>query len=689
VPGGIFGLQGDQPGDSVEGLTLTAIAGDAPFIENNLSWAENAIELAQQSDAAAFTGRPSPHWFDVDHFRVLLRSAVGNITIRQFLGELDGCTGSKAQTTIAAQFLRRTAGSLDAAEAGQLLASAQAATRAPKPKALRPLGSDAVVTAGYAIAEGTFTEGQHAPHAEVPFLVECWADAFRFRPEEHPDRLTAALYMNRTVALTTCVGAVFHGRLDLTITRTPIRVTVPAGPYYDITINITSPMFRLTSDGKTPDCHPFHDALVEAIGKAARQAGGDIASQISADAKHAAAHQQQQQRVEAEIQWLTDRKAREHRLAQIAAEAAERKKKPTIRDVVLEILPGAIEIESRSGLLFNTRRLLYRIRDEVLSRAGNELKQKYFDSLITEIEAEQGDLSPLLIREARGNFSVPHRVGTTPLGTLTVRAFQRPVWVFNKIVTIEKEDLRRMLQEAEWDRRNDAFLMSAVGFNTRAGRDLIDKIAATTEPVQVFSIHDADSFGTMIQHTLQHATLARAARKIEVIDLGLQPWEGVALGLSIERAPIRRTKDGKPIRRAVGAYVLTERSLAPTGETWEAWLQHRRVELNAFTSQELIDWLDHKMVEHDAGKLIPPDDILQDGFGERIRERAEQAVVVGIDQRLYARIAAIEAERDAATAPIKFRIAEISAPRPPSWMRSWPPLSSRLRCGSTRRRLRC
>ena len=174
-----------------QGLTLTAIAGDAPFVEEHLAWAQDAIELARQSGQPAFTGRPSPHWLDLDHFRVLLRAAVGNISVRQFLGELDGCTGSRAQSRIAARFLRRSAASLDAAEAAELLTAAQAATKPPKPRALRPLGRHAVVTAGYAIAEGTFTEGEHAPHAEIPFLVECWADGFF--PDEQADRLTGAL----------------------------------------------------------------------------------------------------------------------------------------------------------------------------------------------------------------------------------------------------------------------------------------------------------------------------------------------------------------------------------------------------------------------------------------------------------------------------------------------------------------
>jgi hypothetical protein len=234
--------------------------------------------------------------------------------------------------------------------------------------------------------------------------------------------------------------------------------------------------------------------------------------------------------------------------------------------------------------------------------------------------------------------------------------------VFNKVLLIEKDDLRLMLEQAGWAERHDCLLMSSKGFTTRAARDLIDAIAETTEPVQVFCCHDADASGTLIQHTAQHATLARAARKIEVIDLGLQPWEGVALGLSVERVPAKFTKSGVPMRRAVGDYVRARTDHAPNGETWEEWLQHSRVELNAFTSAELIAWLDKKMTEVGAVKVIPPDDILQDGFGEQVREQAYRSVVAAIDRHLDDQIAAIKAEQAEATKEIRAEIERITGP---------------------------
>jgi DNA topoisomerase VI subunit B len=644
------------------GLKLTAIAGDTPFTEDDLAWAQDAMELARQSGRPAFTGRPSAHWLDLDRFRKLLKTAEGNPSVRQFLAHLDGCTSSAAQSRIAARFLRRPADSLNADEAAQLLTAAQAATRPPKPMALCPLGREAVVTAGYAIAHGSFTEGRHAPRGIIHFLVECWADAYL--PDDQPDSLVASLFMNRTRAVVECTGQVWYARLNLEIGSTDIRhVPVPAGPHYSLTVAITSPMFPMTSDGKAPDCQPFRAALGEAVGKAATKAGRDIAAQMDAAAKQAAIHRQQEQRIAVEIHRIVERQERRERLDRIEAEKAERKALPSIKDVVLELLPGAVEIEAASGLMFNTRRLVYRIRDRVQQRTGKELTQSYFDQLLTAYEAEYGDLHALLIREPRGSFSIPHSHGdATPLGTVNVRKFHRPAWTFDKIIVIEKEDLRLMLEQADWDRRHDAMLMSSKGFDTRATKDLIDKIAGTDEPVRVCAVHDGDAAGTRIQHTLQHATPARGARAIEVINLGLEPWEGIALGLDVEAVPIKQGKGGKPIRRAVGDYVKARTDRAPNRETWDVWLQHSRVELNAFTSAQLIEWLDRKMAEHGMGKLIPPTDILTDQFGELVRERVQDAVEAAIERRLNVALADIEVEQVKATSPIQAEIDRLSAP---------------------------
>ncbi len=149
--------------------------------------------------------------------------------------------------------------------------------------------------------------------------------------------------------------------------------------------------------------------------------------------------------------------------------------------------------------------------------------------------------------------------------------------------------------------------MSSKGFSTRAARDLIDKLVADDEPIEVFCVHDADASGTMIYQTLQEAK-ARAARKIRIINLGLEPWEAVEMGLEFET--LEATTRLKPV-----AHYVRERD---DRNYWAKWLQTHRIELNAMTTPEFIDWLDERMAEFGGGKLIPPPQVLEHELARQI-----------------------------------------------------------------------
>ena len=136
-------------------------------------------------------------------------------------------------------------------------------------------------------------------------------------------------------------------------------------------------------------------------------------------------------------------------------------------------------------------------------------------------------------------------------------------------------------------------LMSSKGFTTRAARDLVDKLAEHDEPVTIFCVHDADASGTMIYQTFQEATKARGARKIKIVNLGLEPWEAIAMGLEVEDV-----EEGER-RKPVADYVLEREDALPTAD-WEEWLQTHRVELNAMTTPQFIEWLDGKMAARTA-----------------------------------------------------------------------------------------
>jgi len=287
--------------------------------------------------------------------------------------------------------------------------------------------------------------------------------------------------------------------------------------------------------------------------------------------------------------------------------------KRTIKSAVVECLPEAIAKASEDGAnIYYQRSLFYVVRDFVKARHADmdELKWKYFCDIITEHEDAIGHDLEGMHRDNRGTIRHPHTGEEIPLGTGTANRYRRPDWTFNKILYSEKEGLFAILSQAKWSERNDCALMTSKGFASRAARDVLDLLGRTEEPLKFYCIHDADAYGTMIQQALQEGTKARDGRDFKVINLGMEAHEALAMGLEAE--PVERDRD----RRApVARYVAEEH-----GPEWVDWYQSKRIELNAMTSPQFLEWHDRKFAAY-SGKVIPPADVVADRLEREGRER--------------------------------------------------------------------
>jgi hypothetical protein len=531
-----------------------------------LAWAKLAIRLATGDNS--YGGQSSPYWYDAPHFHELLSASVGT-SVRALVASLDGCAGGRAGEIVAAARLgRKAAQEVDALGAARLLQEARAVAKPVNPKRLGAVGPEGFPGYAYAIAYDERKFDSPPLEAVIPFAVEAWAvkgDA----PQNH-----ASVSVNRTP-----VAADFllrRDKSDLNLFGCGLRHTAKSPPGRGIVLwlNVMTPYMPITSDGKEPNLEPFVDAIIEAAGKAVRKMRGGSASGA------------------------------------------------TQKDVVLDHLDEVIDIVSGGAqrYRFNERQLFYRMRPIVMAETGRELLIKNFSRIITDYEQENGEIE-LMYREPRGSITHPHTGETITLGTLMVEAYERPAWGFNKLLYIEKEGAQEALKQDRWLERHDCAVMSSKGFSTRAARDLIDKLVEHDEPIEVFCAHDADASGTMIYQTLQEATRARGARKIEIVNIGLEPWEAVATGLEVE--PIDRADNRKPVADYVRDYDGDD-------VDWDEWLQTHRVELNAMTTPQLIDWLDAKMERHGDGKLIPPDVVLVD----ELMVEAERRLRVQITARI-------------------------------------------------------
>jgi hypothetical protein len=566
--------------------------------DNPLLWARRGIVMSAMGTEENYTGKSSPFWYDVPQFHELL-SASSDRPVRDLVAALDGCTGARAGEIVTeAGLSRMLCANITRKQAAKLLDVARDYAKPVSSRRLGAVGPGRFSDSAYAKSEGVVRFGSQ-PCAEIPFVVEAWA-----RPSRD-DEMRLAVCVNRTPV----AGNIWAERdkRDVDIHGCGLHnavATAPKDKYFSIWLNIITPFMPITSDGKEPNLEPFLSAICEAVDKVVKKA---------------------------------------HR-------PSSRDNK-TQKDIVLENLDAAIaEVSGEEGYRFNDRQLLYVLRPIVENELGQELLLGNFKSIITDYQNENGDI-PKMYQEPRGSITHPHRNESITLGTLMVEEYERPAWTFNKILYIEKEGANEALKEVRWPERHDCAIISSKGFSTRAAKDLIDKLVEHGEPCEVFCAHDADGYGTLIYQTLQEATKTRDARKIQIVNIGLEPWEAVEMGLGVENVKVTLSKKtGEPNIKPVADYVREY----DDGEDWAEWLQTHRVELNAMSTPRLIAWLDGKMAEHGDGKLIPPADVLESELAKSVEAKVradltEQILREGnFEPRVAAAIATIETP-DAAT----------------------------------------
>lgn len=563
-----------MPADYPIGTRIEIAFGDAlPADGNAMAWADLAIRASKGS---VYSGKSSPYWYDADHFHELLIAAGGR-PVRMLVEQLDGCSGAKAGK-ISDAFRGVPCAGMSREQSIALLGAARSHSKQVNPRRLGAIGPD-VFEGAYAIERGTAETGSHEPKADIPFVVEAWAD-LRELDGKHVD---VDLMVNRTPA-TGEINAQKH-KTEIAMFGMGIQHYIAKAPgSYSIIINITAPHIPITTDGKEPDLTVFREAIQEAVGRAVKKARRSVPKPI----------------------------------------------KRSQKDIVLSRLNDAISRASGAGkYMFSMRNLYYAVRPYVMEEVGTGLTYGNFTNIITDYESDHGDINGMF-RDDRGKLYHPHLESEIPLGTKSVAAYERPEWRFNKVLYIEKEGFFEALRAAKWPERHDCALMSSKGFSGRAARDLIDMLAEdTVETVTVFCVHDADASGTMIYQSLQEATRARGRRKIEIINLGLEPWEGQDMDLDRE--------DRESLSSAPVAEYIKER---PDGAQWEQWLQSYRYELNAMPTPQLIEWLDRKMAEHDGKKVQPPVkfalDYIRDTAEESARSRltAEILEEAGLEDRV-------------------------------------------------------
>ncbi len=570
------------------GTRVEVLLGDSLPINNGaLKWAKRAMRL---TGGKTYKGKPSPYWYDADSFYELTQAA-GTRAVRKLVEAFAGCSGAKA-SRMAAQFSGSSCESLTRDEAESLLDEMRDNSHEVQPKHLGAVGPMAFPDAGYARDVGTFEAeaARGCTDGTIPYVLEAWAtNADEPRIEFNVNRtpITAEIGMSRCMKHKGDYGVMGCG-LSSEHGHTALPIKVGRGREFSIVMNVITPYMPITTDGKAPDLSVIQDSIQgvaeKAIHRAKRRQPGN---------------------------------GRE--VSQIA--------------VIREAIPAAIDKASGQGQYrYSLRQLFYAVRPEVLSALGIEPNYGYFGKVVTDHEAETGGDLPGMYRDDRGTLYHPHTSEQIPLGTRSVEAYKRPEWTFNKVVYCEKEGFFPILIDAHWPERHDCALLTSKGFASRAARDVLDLLGDGNEPVKFFCIHDADGPGTVIYQSLQEGTKARPGRRVEIINLGLDPAEALEMGLPVE--PVEKKARAVP----VADYIEPK---------WREWLQEHRVELNAMDTPTFLAWLDAKMEPY-AGKLIPPQTVLAERLAVDVRGLIRQRLVdeairaARVDEQTEATIASLQ-----------------------------------------------
>ncbi len=158
---------------------------------------------------------------------------------------------------------------------------------------------------------------------------------------------------------------------------------------------------------------------------------------------------------------------------------------------------------------------------------------------------------------------------------------------FGAVLFVEKEGFLPLFEAVQLAERYDLAIMSTKGMSVTAARELVEFLCSTYG-VPLLVLHDFDKSGFSIVGTLRRSTRRYRfahGHAASVIDLGLR-LEDVA-GLETEDVHIDSRDKARWNLRENGA----------TPEEIE-FLLEQRVELNAFASDELIDWIEGKLEDH-------------------------------------------------------------------------------------------
>lgn len=570
----------------------------------------------------------SAHWYDAELFADLVRgyiSADVDPTVRAFVGTFDGLSSSKKQRAVLdGMNLSRTRLSnlqdgtdIDTATAAALLEAMQREARRVRPDRLGRIGEDHM--RGRLEAAGCLPDSIRYKIRKgqdpVPHVVEV---AFGVNEKGPGNRYYGA---NWTPALENPFGPPVSNRLS----KARVGIEDPV----TLAVHVAIPRAAYTDRGKTQLELP------------------EAAAERLDDCIRLATKAWTQKKKDAERQARKRRKRRK--------EAAKKSKPfPSLKAACYHFMEEAYEQASDGGSLpANARQIMYAIRSLVKNAMGNwySNSQTFTQTVLPQFLDDHPELEREwnVVYDARGRLLEPHTGTEVPLGTVEVRRYlQRwtngrpaigservgykahtrgPSCRYAAALFIEKEGFTPILKDAGIGERYDVAVFSTKGQTVTAARRLAEELARRNVPI--FVLHDFDKAGLEILDKLQTDT-DRYTYEVrpELKDLGLRLPDVEAMDLESEPVSYQSKKDPRENLAACGA-TEAEQEFLRSGGRPRKWTGER-VELNAMTSRQFVEFVETGLTENGVRKVVPESDVLDEAWERmhalrKIREEVRKA----------------------------------------------------------------
>jgi hypothetical protein len=344
--------------------------------------------------------------------------------------------------------------------------------------------------------------------------------------------------------------------------------------------------------------------------------------------------------------WTKQRKTEDRNAAAAARRrhAFVRSARETIKDAAWDVMPKAyLQASSNNTLPAHARQVMYAARGHIQRQTGETLDAQYFtQTLLPDYLRENPETTADwdVVFDARGHFHEPHTGVIIPLGTIEVRNYLQesrgrkardstrprrrrlyptagPLNRFSCVLFVEKEGFMPLFRRARLAERYDIAIMSTKGVSVTAARRLVDDLSG--RKVRCLVVRDFDKAGFTIARTL--GTSGRRyhfQNRALVTDLGLRLADTRQHNLLAE--DVRYTQsDPRGNLRHNGASA-EEVAFLCSGRQSGVYIG-QRIELNAFASADLLQWIEGKLQEHGVRKVVPEEKVLREAFQRAYEER--------------------------------------------------------------------